>query len=59
MEYFQMSGKTKQVIPFIDGDENDALSRKAKRYLRWKAGERKRIKRQYNKRARRESINWM
>lgn len=54
-----MSGKTKRVIPFIDGDENDALSRKAKRYLRWKAGERKRIKRQYNKRARRESINWM
>lgn len=37
----------------IDGDEMDALTR-WKRYLHWAPGERKRIKRQYNKRQRRE-----
>lgn len=54
-----MSGKTKRVIPCKGGDEYDALSRKAKRFLRWKAGERKKIKRKYNKRVRRESISRM
>ena len=36
----------------ISGDEYDALSKKAKNYLHWKPGERKKIKRGYNKRLR-------
>jgi len=39
-------------IPMIDGDEMDALTRWHK-YLHWEPGERKRIKRQYNRRQRR------
>lgn len=45
---------TQNRIPFIDGEEQDALTR-WKRYLHWKPGERKRIKRQYNKRIRRNT----
>ena len=36
------------------GDEYDALT-KFKKYIRWRAGQRKRIKRRYNKRERRQS----
>ena len=36
----------------ISGDEFDALSKKAKKYFHWKPGERKKIKRGYNKRLR-------
>ena len=39
-------------IKMISGDEYDALSKKAKNYLHWKPGERKKIKRGYNKRLR-------
>jgi len=39
-------------IPFKGGDEYDALSKKGKRYYSWRAGERKRIKKGYNKRLR-------
>jgi len=39
-------------IPMVGGDEYDALTR-WRRYLNWKPGERKRIKRRYNKRVRR------
>lgn len=39
-------------IPSICGDEMDALSRKAKGYMRWEPGERAKIKRKYNKRLR-------
>ncbi len=39
-------------IPLKGGDEQDALTR-AKRFLHWRAGERKKIKRRYNKRERR------
>jgi len=39
-------------IPMKTGDEYDALAR-WKRYLHWRPGERKRIKRGYNRRARR------
>jgi len=38
-------------VPLSGGDEYDALTR-WKNYLHWKPGERKRIKRKYNKRAR-------
>ena len=34
------------------GDEFDALSKKSKKYYHWKPGERKKIKRGYNKRLR-------
>lgn len=40
-------------IPFRGGDEHDALSRRAKRLLRWRAGQRKRCKRSYQRRLRR------
>ena len=39
-------------IKMISGDEFDALSKKAKKYFHWKPGERKKIKRGYNKRLR-------
>jgi len=39
-------------IPMNSGDEYDALTR-WKRYVHWRPGERKRIKRRYNRRARR------
>lgn len=38
-------------VPLSSGDEYDALTR-SKRYLHWAAGERKAIKRGYNKRNR-------
>jgi|7_EtaG_2_1085326.scaffolds.fasta_scaffold366662_2 hypothetical protein len=38
-------------IPFIDGDEMDALTR-MKRWYMWKSGERKRIKNKYRRRCR-------
>jgi hypothetical protein len=38
-------------IQMISGDEYDALTR-AKRFFDWRAGERKRIKRNYRKRER-------
>jgi plasmid stabilization system protein ParE len=41
-------------IPFISGDEQDALT-KAKKYLTWRPGERKKLKRAYNKRFRKLS----
>jgi len=34
------------------GDEYDALTRLVKKYYHWKAGDRKKIKRKYNKRLR-------
>lgn len=39
-------------IKMISGDEFDALSKKAKKDFHWKPGERKKIKRGYNKRLR-------
>ena len=39
-------------IKMKGGDEFDALSKKAKNYYHWKPGERKKIKRGYNKRLR-------
>lgn len=39
-------------IPTIDGDEYDALT-PSRKYHRWRAGERRRIKRRYNRRVRR------
>ena len=42
-------------IPFRGGDEWDGLSRRAKRILRWRAGERRRIKAGYWRRFRRKS----
>ena len=39
-------------IKMQGGDEFDALSKKAKNYYHWKPGERKKIKRGYNKRLR-------
>lgn len=42
----------KREVPMIDGDEIDALTR-WKKYIRFRPGERKRIKRKFNKRARR------
>ena len=41
-------------IKMISGDEFDALTR-WKKYLKWRAGERKRIKRKYNRRERKQS----
>jgi len=38
-------------IPMISGDEVDALTRWRK-YLKWRAGERKRVKQKYNRRER-------
>ena len=42
-----------RLIPMKNGDEYDALT-KWKRFLHWKPGERKRIKRGYNKRVRQQ-----
>lgn len=39
-------------LPLKSGDEQDALSRRAKGYLRWRPGERKAIKRGYQRRMR-------
>jgi len=39
-------------IKMKGGDEFDALSKKSKKYYHWKPGERKKIKRGYNKRLR-------
>ena len=39
-------------IKMKGGDEFDALSKKSKNYYHWKPGERKKIKRGYNKRLR-------
>jgi len=39
-------------IKMKGGDEFDALSKKSKKYYHWKSGERKKIKRGYNKRLR-------
>lgn len=39
-------------VKLISGDEQDALSKKAKQYYNWKPGVRKKIKREYNKRFR-------
>lgn len=39
--------------PFIDGDEEDALT-DGKKYYSWRSGERKKIKKKYNKRTRRK-----
>ena len=39
-------------IKLKTGDEYDALT-KAKKYVKWRAGQRKKIKRSYNKRLRR------
>jgi hypothetical protein len=39
------------------GDEWDAFSRRAKRYLHWRPGERARIKRKFNKRQRKENAH--
>lgn len=39
-------------IKLISGDEQDALSKRAKKYYSWRPGERKKIKRGYNKRFR-------
>ena len=38
-------------IPMINAEENEALT-KWRHFLHWRAGERKKIKRGYNKRAR-------
>lgn len=38
-------------IPFISGDEQDALTR-GKRFFKWRPGVRKKAKRAYNKRIR-------
>jgi hypothetical protein len=38
-------------MPMKTGDEMDALT-KVKRFLKWRRGERKRIKKQYNKKER-------
>jgi hypothetical protein len=42
------------ITPFINGDEEDALTR-AKRFYKWRARVRRRIKRGYNKRVRRRA----
>lgn len=41
-------------LPLKGGDEYDALS-KARKFLHWKAGELKKIKRAYNKRFRKHT----
>lgn len=41
-------------LPLKGGDEYDALS-KARKFIHWKAGELKKIKRAYNKRFRKHS----
>lgn len=41
-------------IPMVDGDEVDALSR-GHHGFKWRSGERKRIKRKYNRRERQQA----
>jgi len=41
-------------VPMIDGDEYDAMTG-WRRLLHWRPGERKAIKRKYNRRVRREA----
>lgn len=41
-------------IPMKGGDEFDALSTRSKGLCHWKPGERKKLKRKYNKRLRRQ-----
>jgi len=43
-------------IQMKGGDEYDALSRKSKGLHRWRSGERKALKRKYNKRVRKTSF---
>jgi len=45
------SGPNRRFVPMISGDEFDAFLR-FRRYIAWKPGERKRIKRAYNRRLR-------
>ena len=47
-----MATRTSMPLPFIDADEYDALSA-GKKYHSYRPGERKRIKRQYQRRVRR------
>lgn len=44
--------------PMVSGDEYDALTR-WRRFLRWRSGERVRIKRSFNKRMRRRIKLWL
>lgn len=44
----------KRRIPLKGGDEHDGLSKRVKGFFHWKPGERKRLKRRYNKRLRQE-----
>ena len=44
-----------KLIPLKGGDEYDALNRRWKNYIHWRAGERKRLKRKFNKRVRRKN----
>jgi hypothetical protein len=46
------SGKIPERRRLIDGDEQDALTRWSE-YLRWRPGQRKKIKNRYNRRWRR------
>lgn len=45
-------------IPMKTADEYDALTR-WRHFLHWRAGERKRIKRGYNRRERRTTKEWI
>lgn len=40
------------LAPMIDGDEVDAFSRRARKWLSFRPGERARIKRKFNRRVR-------
>lgn len=42
----------------LSGMESDAFSRRARRILRWRRGELRRIKRQFWKRTRRAKLNF-
>lgn len=42
-----------KIIPMDTGDENDALSRRSKRFYNWDAGIRKYVKRLHNRKIRR------
>ena len=44
--------KMPKTIKTRDGDERDAFSKRSRKYLRWRRGTLKRIKRGYNKRLR-------
>lgn len=45
--------------PMKGGDEYDALSKRAKRFHKWRAGVRAWIKRKFNKRVRQDSKPWL